>query len=192
MNWTSSAITSIVRAATEIVRNQRGGESSIRTPTSAKTAKKLKRLADSTAAACAPALRKNAAKPPSLIVTKAGKKMVDTMLTSIANTTANTNSAVKLARNICRIGIGSTARFQKSRRSGNNRFQRSVITSPVMVIERTMKKYSSEMEARKGSKCRCPRKNCSSVEYLSSKNSEANAPGAARNASTTPKPTLML
>src|SRR3954468_17301090 len=130
-----------MRAATETRLNQRAGDSSIRMPTSAKTAKKLNRLADNTVAACDAIVRKKAAKLPSLIVTNAGKRTVDTALTSIANTTASRDNAAKLARNACRMGIGSTARFQKSRRSGKRRFQRATITNPVMVIERTIKKY---------------------------------------------------
>src|SRR6476469_1197671 len=181
-----------MRAATEMRLNQQAGETSIKIPTNAKTAKKLNRLADNTAAACGMAVRKNAAKLPSLIVTNAGNTMVDTMLTSMANTTASRNSAAKLARNTCRIGIGSTARFQKSRRSGNNRFQRATITNPVIVIERTIKKYSSAIDARYGSKLCSPRSQCSNVEYLFIKNKEASAPGADKNASTTPKPRLML
>ena len=65
-------------------------------------------------------------------------------------------------------------------------FQRATV--PVTTIDRTIKKYSSGMEAAKGSKSLHPRITCSRVEYLSMSNTETSAPGKESSDNIVPTP----
>jgi hypothetical protein len=117
-------------------------------PINPNTAKKLNRLAALTAVQCAIATRRYARMPPSASVTIAGNKRNGIAFTSKPISKARPESAMKFAKNTFLIGIGRTARFAKSLLSGKRESQRRTISKPVIVIDRTIKKYSSAAELR--------------------------------------------
>src|SRR5580658_4207271 len=110
------------------------GKTAIRKPSSENTAKNVKMLAVSTHVTCTAAKRTNKAICSWEAQTTSGNRTEDAAFTSIASRATRYRMAMRLAKKMLRVGIGSGTRLKKSRRSGKMLSQRQTATAPVTTM----------------------------------------------------------